>query len=108
LGLSESAAGRNYKVTARALHPAQALYIGREKLMYFLRDHCNICMQIVQFLSEDLHVLYHKFGTLRKSAARGRRKFAGGKSGAIRRVTHKLTPHRASPNVLASSFDSDQ
>jgi hypothetical protein len=42
--------------------------------MHFLREHCDICMQIVQLLREDLHVLYHKFRSFRGTPVRGRGK----------------------------------
>jgi CRP-like cAMP-binding protein len=74
LGLSESVPGREYKVTAQAADPIRAAYIEREKLMHFLSEHCDICMQIVQLLSEDLHVLYHKFRSFGGTPVRGRGK----------------------------------
>lgn len=74
LGLSESVSGHEYKVTAQAADRTRAAYIEREKLMQFLTEHCDFCMQIVQLLSEDLHVLYHRFRSFGGSPARGRKK----------------------------------
>jgi CRP-like cAMP-binding protein len=74
LGLSESVSGREYKVTARAADAIRAAYIEREKLMHFLGEHGDICMQIVQLLSEDLHVLYQKSRSFGGTPVCGRRK----------------------------------
>jgi len=74
LGLSESVSGRDYKVTAEAAAQTKVSYIERQKLMAFLHNHCDICMEIVRLLSEDLHVLYHKFRTINGSNARNRKK----------------------------------
>lgn len=74
LGLSESVTGGQYKVTAEALEPTTASYIERQELMAFLSNNSEVCMQIVHLLSEDLHVLYHKFRTLKGTSPRGRRK----------------------------------
>ena len=74
LGLSESVSGHDYKVTAEAADQTRVSYIERQKLMAFLRDHCDICMEIVRLLSEDLHALYHRFRTLNEATAGGRKK----------------------------------
>jgi CRP/FNR family transcriptional regulator, cyclic AMP receptor protein len=74
LGLSESVSGRDYKVTAEAADQTKVSYIERQQLMAFLRDHCDICMEIVRLLSEDLHALYHRFRVLNGATARGRKK----------------------------------
>ena len=42
LGLSESVSGHDYKVTAEAADQTRVSYIERQKLMAFLRDHCDI------------------------------------------------------------------
>lgn len=74
LGLSESMAGALYKATAEVLEPARVSVIDRESLLRYLRQNCEICMQLVQLLSEDLHALYHQFRLFDVSGSRSRRK----------------------------------
>ena len=40
----------------------------------FLREHCDFCMQVVRLLSEDLHVLYHKFRSISAHPGRPKRR----------------------------------
>ncbi|HET7441749.1 MAG TPA: cyclic nucleotide-binding domain-containing protein [Terriglobales bacterium] len=74
LGLSESVSGRDYQTTAEACQSTTVSYIERQELMAFLREHCDICMQIVRLLSDDLHVLYHKVRTLKEKPVHDTRK----------------------------------
>ena len=37
--------------------------------MQLLADHCDICKQIVQLLSEDFHALYQKFRICTRTSA---------------------------------------
>ena len=74
LGLSESVCGREYKITAEACESTTVSYIERQNLLAFLRDHCDVCMQIVRLLSDDLHTLYHRVRTVQGNAARDRGK----------------------------------
>jgi CRP-like cAMP-binding protein len=74
LGLSESVSGQPYRVTAEATAPTTVSYVERQQLMEFLRQHCDICMQVVRLLSEDLHGLYHQFRSMDGARPRGRRK----------------------------------
>jgi CRP-like cAMP-binding protein len=61
LGLSEAMSGDISKLTARAADRTQVAFVPREALLEFLRQHQAFCMQIVRLLSEDLHLLYHKY-----------------------------------------------
>lgn len=75
LGLSEAMSGENYKLTAQARKPAQVWFVERQELLDFLRRHPQFCMQIVRLLSEDLHLLYHKFRFEKRPGIRqGKRK----------------------------------
>jgi CRP/FNR family transcriptional regulator, cyclic AMP receptor protein len=74
LGLTESVSGHNYKSTAEAVERTRVGFVQRNDLMTFLRGHCEICMQIVQLLSEDLHVLYHEFRSMESPASPRRKK----------------------------------
>ena len=64
LGLSESMIGQPYRITAEASEDATAVFIPREELLGFLREHCDYCMQVVRVLSEDLNGLYEKFRSI--------------------------------------------
>lgn len=61
LGLSESVSGEDYKLTAEAEAGARVSYIERGVLLHCLRNDKCLCMEIVRFLSEDLHSLYYQF-----------------------------------------------
>ncbi len=72
LGLSENMTGENYRVTAEAGDETTAVFIPREELLGFLREHCDFCMQVVRLLSEDLHGLYDKFRSISAHPGRPR------------------------------------
>jgi CRP/FNR family transcriptional regulator len=60
LGLSAVLSGGKYEVTAEAIDEVQAAEVRRKDLLQFLRDHRDICLQVVNQLSEDLHVAYDR------------------------------------------------
>ncbi|MFZ0481335.1 MAG: cyclic nucleotide-binding domain-containing protein [Terriglobales bacterium] len=60
LGLSAVLSGRFYEVTAEALDRVQAAEIQRKDLLHFLHEHCDVCMQVVHLISEDLHEAYKR------------------------------------------------
>lgn len=60
LGLSAALSGGNYEVTAEVLDQVQAAEVRRKDLLHFLHEHCDVCMQVVNLLSEDLHVAYDR------------------------------------------------
>lgn len=60
LGLSAAVAGGSYEVTAEALEPVQVAEIRRKDLLHFLHEHRDVCLQVVNLLSEDLHVAYDR------------------------------------------------
>lgn len=74
LGLSESVSGRDHRISAEACEPTTVSFIERQELMAFLRKNCDICMQVVRMLSDDLHVLYHKVRTMKQDPAHDRRR----------------------------------
>jgi CRP-like cAMP-binding protein len=61
LGLSEAMSGSPHKMLAEAVGTVEVAYIERMALLKFLSKHCEVCMQVVALLSEDLHGLYHRF-----------------------------------------------
>ena len=58
LGMSATLAGAGYEVTAEAIDSVVVTYVRRKELLHFLRHHCDVCMQVVNQLSEDLHLAY--------------------------------------------------
>lgn len=60
LGLSAALSAENHEVTAEVMENATIAYLRRKELLRFLRQHCDVCMQMVNQLSEDLHVAYDR------------------------------------------------
>ncbi|MFZ3264808.1 MAG: cyclic nucleotide-binding domain-containing protein [Terriglobales bacterium] len=60
LGLSAALASGCYAVTAEALDAVQVAQVRRKDLLHFLHGHREVCMQVVNQLSEDLHVAYDR------------------------------------------------
>ena len=60
LGLSAALSAANYEVSAEVLENATIAWLRRRDLLHFLRQHCDVCMQMVNQLSEDLHVAYDR------------------------------------------------
>jgi CRP/FNR family transcriptional regulator, cyclic AMP receptor protein len=60
LGLSAVLSGGRYEVTAEVVDAVGAAGIRRKELLNFLRGHREVCMQVVNLLSEDLHVAYDR------------------------------------------------
>lgn len=74
LGLSDSMAGKQYRVTAEAEEPTTVTFIGREAFLDVLSRHQDFCMQVIHLLSENLHGLYHKFRSVSAHPGRPRRR----------------------------------
>jgi CRP/FNR family transcriptional regulator, cyclic AMP receptor protein len=64
LGMSAALAGGCYQITAEALEPLQVAHVRRKDLLHFLREHREVCLQVVNLLSEDLHVAYTRVRTV--------------------------------------------
>jgi CRP/FNR family transcriptional regulator, cyclic AMP receptor protein len=60
LGLSAALAGGFYEITAEALDEVEVAEIRRKDLLHFLHEHCDVCLQVVNLLSEDLHEAYNR------------------------------------------------
>ena len=73
LVLSDCVSVLDYKVSAEAADESRVAYVERQALMDFLREHCELCMQIVRLLSEDLHSLYHKFRSMEPVSRKGKK-----------------------------------
>src|SRR2546422_9393448 len=71
LGLSSSLSGGPHQVTAETLGNAQVAVVERKDLLRFLRDHREACLQVVNLLSQDLHVAYDRVRSLGWAAPGG-------------------------------------
>jgi CRP/FNR family cyclic AMP-dependent transcriptional regulator len=70
LGLSAALAGGCYEITAEALEPVQVAQVRRKDLLHFLHEHREVCLHVVNLLSEDLHVAYDRVRTVGLSHTR--------------------------------------
>ena len=64
LGLSAALAGGSYEVTAETLDSVQVAEVRRKEMLHFLRAHREVCLQVVNLLSEDLHLAYNRVRTV--------------------------------------------
>jgi CRP/FNR family transcriptional regulator len=55
IGLPGTISAKPYELTAEALEPLQANFIGREPFLKFLRDHGDAALKVAQVLSEIYH-----------------------------------------------------
>ena len=60
LGLSAALVGGVYEMTAQLLDNAEVAVIKRKDLLTFLHQHRDACLQVVNQLSQDLHVAYDR------------------------------------------------
>ena len=60
LGLGAVLSNTPYEITAELLDASQIVFIRRKELMKFLREHPQVCMQVVRMLSQDLHGAYER------------------------------------------------
>jgi CRP/FNR family transcriptional regulator, cyclic AMP receptor protein len=60
LGLGAVLSNTPYEITAELLDTSQTVFIRRKELMKFLREHPDVCLQVVRMLSQDLHGAYER------------------------------------------------
>ena len=60
LGLGAVLSNTRYEITAELLDASQVVFVRRKELMRFLREHPEVCMQVVRMLSQDLHGAYER------------------------------------------------
>jgi CRP/FNR family transcriptional regulator len=60
LGLSAALSGRAHEVTAEALDDLQVAVVKRKDPLRFLHEQREACLQVVNLLSQDLHVAYDR------------------------------------------------
>jgi CRP/FNR family cyclic AMP-dependent transcriptional regulator len=70
LGLGATMAGTAYEVSAELLDASQVVHIKRKDLLKFLRDHRDVCMMVVNMLSQDLHGAYERVRSIGLSRSR--------------------------------------
>lgn len=64
LGLSAALAGTPHEVSAELLDNAQVAAVRRKDLLRFLHEHREACLQVVNLLSQDLHIAYDRVRSL--------------------------------------------
>jgi len=64
LGLSSAMTGQGYEVTAQTTTPAEVAFIRRRDFLRYLREHSDICLQVVESLSNDVQAAYDRVRTL--------------------------------------------
>ncbi len=64
LGLGAALSNTPYEITAELLDNSQVVFVRRKELMKFLREHREVCMEVVRMLSQDLHGAYERVRTL--------------------------------------------
>ena len=60
LGLSAALAGSVHESTAETLENSRVATVRRKELLKFLHQHREACLQVVQQLSENLHLAYDR------------------------------------------------
>ena len=60
MGLSAALSGSPYEITAETIDNCQVAMVKRKDLLRFLREHREACLQVVNLLSQDLHVAYDR------------------------------------------------
>jgi CRP/FNR family transcriptional regulator, cyclic AMP receptor protein len=64
LGLSATLAGTPHEISAELLDNAQVATVRRKDLLRFLHEHREACLQVVNLLSQDLHIAYDRVRSL--------------------------------------------
>ena len=60
LGLGAALSNTPYEITAELLDASQVVFVRRKDLVKFLREHPDVCLQVVRMLSQDLHGAYER------------------------------------------------
>jgi CRP/FNR family transcriptional regulator, cyclic AMP receptor protein len=64
LGLSSTLTGQGYEVTAQTTTPAEVAFIRHRDFLRYLREHRDVCLQVVESLSNDVQAAYDRVRTL--------------------------------------------
>jgi CRP/FNR family cyclic AMP-dependent transcriptional regulator len=60
LGLSATLTGQGHEVTAETTTDSQLVFIARKDFLRFLREHSDVCLRVVESLSNDVHAAYER------------------------------------------------
>jgi len=60
LGLSATLTGQDHEVTAETTAPSQLVFIKRKDFLRYLREHSEVCLRVVESLSNDVHAAYER------------------------------------------------
>jgi CRP/FNR family transcriptional regulator, cyclic AMP receptor protein len=60
LGLGAALSNTPYEITAELLDNSQVVFVRRKDLTKFLREHREVCLQVVHMLSQDLRGAYER------------------------------------------------
>lgn len=60
LGLGATLSNTPYEITAELLDNSQVVFVRRKDLLKFLREHREVCLEVVRMLSQDLHGAYER------------------------------------------------
>jgi len=71
IGLPGTISARPYELTAEALEPLQANFIGRESFLGFVREHGDAALRIAQILSDIYYATYQEVRYLGLSSSAG-------------------------------------
>jgi len=64
LGLSAALSGKPHETTAELLDRGDVAVVQRKELLRFLHQHREACLQVVNLLSQDLHIAYDRVRSL--------------------------------------------
>jgi len=70
LGLSATLTGNGQEVTAVTTTVSQLVFVPRKDFLRFLREHSDICLRVVESLSNDVHAAYERVRMLGLSRIR--------------------------------------
>jgi len=60
LGLSATLTGQGHEVTAETTTPSQVVFVKRKDFLRYLREHKEVCLRVVESLSNDLQAAYER------------------------------------------------
>jgi CRP/FNR family transcriptional regulator len=60
LGLGAVLSNTPYEITAELLDASQIVFVRKKEMTKFLREHPQVCMQVVRMLTQDLHGAYER------------------------------------------------
>jgi len=64
LGLSATLTGRGHEVTAQTTTTAELAFIRRKDFLRYLREHTDVCLRVVESLSNDVQAAYDRVRAL--------------------------------------------